>query len=267
MPNPCPQSPHTTATQSAQSAQSAQDKEVVVDTCWLVHACSTIGDKDRPPEGYSQIDNQVRELNISPKELRQEIENLLLNNKLVIAEAVLQELKDFLLDSCDKLNKKNKNRLSHLVQQIKGKVVEIAIGINECKLQKEVFTAIETEANARVHSIEVKTKTNLTNWEELVTSKSKNSISPLIKQEIKEIYRDPVCKTWAKISEFKNAVFNNINKLQNTKNHKPFLLNDFSILLTAKKRKALIKTNDGDIKVLLAAYNQITKERQEPQIT
>lgn len=228
----------------------ALDKEVVLDTCYLLQSCSTIGDKERPQDGYSQIDNQVRELNLSPRELRQEIEDLIVNDKILIAEIVLQELKDFLLQSCQKLNQKNKSRLSHLIQRIKGKVVEISVGVSEYNLQKEVFKLIESEAKERVKKVEKKTNSSLEGWENTKGHKS----NPILK----EVYNDPICKTWQKIFQFKDAV---IETAQGIKNHKPFLLNDFLIVLTAKKRKALIKTNDGDIKVLLAAYNQILKAK------
>lgn len=227
------------------------DKEIVMDTCYLVQSCSTIGDKEKPQDGYSQIDNEVRAKNLSPKDLRQEIEDLILNDKLLIAEIVVQELKDFLLESCRKLNQKNRNRLSHLLQRIKGKIVEISIGTNEYNLQKEIFNLIETTAQERIKKIEKKTNSSLTGWE-----KTKGPGSNII---LKEVYADPICKTWQKICQFKNAV---IKTAEGIKNHKPFLLNDFLIILTAKKRKALIKTNDGDIKVILTAYNQVLNERE-----
>lgn len=227
------------------------DKEVVMDTCYLVQSCSTIGDKERPQDGYSQIDNEVRERNISPRNLRQEIEDLILNDKLLIAEIVIQELKDFLLESCQKLNQKNKNRLSHLIQRVKGKIVEISIGKNEYNLQKEVFNLIESVAHEKVKQIEKKTNSNLNGWENTKGHKS-NAI-------LKEVYNDPICKTWQKICQFKDAV---VKTAEGITNHKPFLLNDFLIILTAKKRNALIKTNDGDIRVILTAYNQILKEKE-----
>jgi hypothetical protein len=236
------------------STNEHKDKEVLIDTCSLVHSCSTIGDAERPQDGYSQIDNEVRELNLSPKQIRQEIEDLIVNNKLLIAGVMVQELKDFLLESTGKLNQKNKNRLSHLIQRIKGKVVEISIGVNEYNLQKEIFNLIESEAESRVKAIEKKTNSKLDGWEKTKGHKS----NPILK----EVYKDPICKTWQKICQFKDCV---IKTAQGIKNHKPFLLNDFAIILTAKKRKALIKTNDGDIKVLLAAYNQILKEIDKPK--
>jgi predicted nucleic acid-binding protein len=227
------------------------DKEIVMDTCYLVQSCSTIGDKERPPDGYSQIDNEVREKNLSPKDLRQEIENLILSDKLLIAEIVVQELKDFLLESCKKLNQKNRNRLSHLLQRIKGKIVDISIGTNEYNLQKEIFNLIETTAQERIKKIEKKTNSNLSGWE-----KTKGPKSNII---LKEVYADPICKTWQKICQFKDAV---VKTAEGIKNHKPFLLNDFLIILTAKKRKALIKTNDGDIRVILTAYNQVLNQKE-----
>jgi predicted nucleic acid-binding protein len=227
------------------------DKEIVMDTCYLVQSCSTIGDREKPQDGYSQIDNEVRAKNLSPKDLRQEIEDLILNDKLLIAEIVVQELKDFLLESCRKLNQKNRNRLSHLLQRVKGKIVEISIGTNEYNLQKEIFNLIETTAQERIKKIEKKTNSDLTGWE-----KTKGPGSNII---LKEVYADPICKTWQKICQFKDAV---VKTAEGIKNHKPFLLNDFLIILTAKKRKALIKTNDGDIKVILTAYNQVLNERE-----
>ena len=133
-----------------------EDQEIVIDTCRYIHACSTIGDKEKPKEGYSEVDEEVRSLCLSPKTLRQSISNLLLNNKLVVPKIVLQELNDFLLDSCTKLKGENKRRLKNLIQNIKGKVVEISIGANEYNLQKEVFYAIESEAQNRIKKIPTK---------------------------------------------------------------------------------------------------------------
>jgi len=227
-----------------------EDQEIVIDTCRYIHACSTIGDKEKPKEGYSEVDEEVRSLCLSPKTLRQSISNLLLNNKLVVPKIVLQELNDFLLDSCTKLKGENKRRLKNLIQNIKGKVVEISIGANEYNLQKEVFYAIESEAQNRIKKIEKSRNIDLEGWEKTNGHKH-NAI-------LKEVYEDPVCKTWKKIWEFKEAVTATAKGLR----QKPFLLNDFLIVLTAKKRNALVQTFDKDIKVLLAAYNQ-TMELQK----
>lgn len=231
------------------------EREVVMDTCYILQSCSTIGDKQRPIDGYSQIDEEVRKNNISPKEMRQEIEDLMIRNKLLISEIVFQELRGFLNQSCNKLNQKNKNRLSNLLQKFKGKIVEISIGVNEYKLQKEIFSLIEAVAIEKVEKIEKKTNSNLKGWE----NTNGHKFNPILK----EVYKDPVCKTWQKICHFKNQVKNTALKAAvDIKNHKPFLLNDFLIILMAKKRKALIKTNDGDLKVILTAYNEIIKEKE-----
>lgn len=237
--------------QSVNNLVKNSDKDVVMDTCYILQACSTIGDKERPPDGYSQIDEEVRQKSICPKEMRQEIEDLMLKDKLLIAEIVIQELKGFLSQSCNKLNQKNKNRLSNLLQKFKGKVVETSIGINEYKLQKEIFSLIESIAHERIKKIEKNSNSSLEGWENTKGHK----FNPILK----EVYQDPICKTWQKICHFKTQV---VKTALGIKNYKPFLLNDFLIILMAKKRKALIKTNDGDLKVILTAYNEILKGKE-----
>jgi len=226
--------------------------EKTLDTCRILHACATIDDPTSHRGHDSLLDKEVRDMGINPKDIRREIQDLFTSKRLLVPEIVEEELKDHLLLSNPKLNEKNRNRLRNILGLLKGRIVKIAATIADYKIQERVFTAIEKDAQQRVKKIEIKTNSNLEGWED----KAKEACrSPLLK----EVYKDPVCKTWQKIKDFKEDV---VRSAQGSKSKAPFLLNDFQIILTAKKRKALISTHDGDIKVLLAAYNQVTKEQQ-----
>jgi uncharacterized protein YjiS (DUF1127 family) len=235
------------------STSTPQIPERALDTCRILHACATIDEPNRHRGQDSLLDKEVRDLGINPKDVRREIQDLFTSNCLLVPQIIIQELEDHLLESNPLLNEKNRVRLRQILGMIKGKVVTLATNINDFKLQEQIFSAIEKDANKRIKEIEIKTNTNLEGWEE---KRKEASRSPMLKA----VYKDPVCKTWQKICKFKDDV---IKTAQGLKDRAPFLLNDFQIILTIKQRKALISTVDGDIKVLLAAYNQVTKEQQK----
>lgn len=226
--------------------------EQTLDTCRLLHACATIDEPNSNRGQDSQLDREVRELGINPKDIRREIQNLFVSKKLLIPEAIEQELKDHLLESNPKLNEKNRNKLRQLLAMFKGRVVKVAVSVADYELQKRIFWAIEKTAEDRVRKIEIRTNSNLKGWEEKPQDACRSTL-------LREVYKDPICKTWQKIKEFKEDVIKTANGL---KNKAPFLLNDLQIIIAAKRRKALISTHDGDIKVLLAAYNQVLQEEK-----
>jgi hypothetical protein len=226
--------------------------ETTLDTCRILHACATIDDPKSNRGQDSPLDREVRELGINPKDIRKEIQDLFTSKRLLIPKTIEQELQDHLLESNPKLNEKNRGRLKHLLSMFKGRIVEVATTTADYEMQKKIFAAIEKDAEKRVRKIEIKTNSNLEGWEEKPQEACR---SPLLR----EIYKDPVCKTWQKIKNFKDDV---INTARGLKPKNPFFLNDLQIILIAKKRKALISTHDGDIKVLLAAYNQILQEEK-----
>jgi predicted nucleic acid-binding protein len=229
--------------------------EHALDTCRILHACATIDDPLRNRSQDSPLDKEVRELQICPKSIRREIQELFMQKRLLIPEVVIQELTDHLLDSNSKLNNKNREKLRNILGMIKGRVVKLAVDINDYKMQEQLFCSIEEEAQKRIKNIEMKTNSDLEGWENQAPLACRNPI-------LREVYKDPICKTWQKIMKFKDDV---VKTALGLKTKTPFLLNDLQIILTAKKRKALISTHDGDIKVLLAAYNTIAKSQNISQ--
>jgi predicted nucleic acid-binding protein len=222
-------------------------KLLILDTNILLHACSANGEFHKGLPNRSGLETQQQAIGICPQKLRGQICQLAQNKTLVVPKIIEEELKD--QQQNPKLNNRNKELLNNLLNVIKQRVVSLMIEPSHLKLQKRVMDQIREEAFKEVKRIERLYKGDTENWEHRRKEKHENPA-------INEIYKNPVCRTWAKLERHEDA----INQSAGGVKHPPFLLNDFYIVLLAEKLKATIHSFDVDIKSLMGNLQKVIRK-------
>jgi hypothetical protein len=242
----------------------------VVDTSMFLAAiaCSPRDGTD----SNSELDKQVRDPRanhgkppLDPQKIRGTLILLLLKGQLIVPEAVVGELTSFLKST--KLSEKNKQNLRTILPHLQKIAIPFTPTQQDLLTQVQLFQKIATKAQAAIEEIERAGVEIPNNWETLnpykishrdltrepIDPKNPNKFTDRQKlvDTLLRTHRNHFCKFWFKNHSVYPDVKLNLERAnQNNPTQKPYLLDDFSIFLTAQRTKAHIFTLDADFMLI-----------------